>query len=299
MEEGKVKGKSVLEPEEIDFVAGLIPEGKEGASDRILLTEQRGLSMQQRLREIWDAWQNRMWKTALDAILKIPERAELSLLNMPDCYGDTRLESIARVSAVMLFKNASKHLSVSEVRLVEEVLKRIDENEQGLGNEPWKTLFLENAKKSLPSNAREMVETVGKAGIDGQEYIKKVLTPMISGLTHNAEEEDLVRAIYNHENLLFDIGDFYGIDNLDWAEEQRLLKTGDTLLERYPDEIPNSIYLSRAIGVYTWLRNNDIIEIGEGRQEITEIFQECELDRISQKKRDKEIRRIAKRLKII
>lgn len=302
MGEEKEKRKSVLTEGEIDFVAGLIAEGKGNEQDNILLSEQIGLLIEQQLREVWDAWQDRKWERVLAGVLKIPERTILA--DMPDCYGKTELGSIVRVSVMMLLRPDSNYLSVEQVKLVGEVLRRIDENGEELSDEPWKTMFFENAKKSFPPDAMKMVEAVKEAGINEQEYIK-IFRHMILSLIHNANQGDLVEVIYTHNNFFSDIDNFFGISNLDWREKALLLEAGDTFLARwYREDSPQ--YLEKACQVYEWLNEKAVavyrrVEIVEIRDRYLTKVPVCGAigDAISSRLSAMKIRRIAKKLKII
>lgn len=258
------KEKSVLKPEEIDFVAGLAI-----TQDNPFLERQRGLKEEERFQKVWGAWQDRNWEIVLSVINKIPEDRDLNSLTMANFPGKPYVRSIAQVSIGMLLKNTTKHLTAGQVKLVGRVLMRMYPDGLGLGSEPWKTMFFENAKKSLPNSVGTMIEEVGKAGIDKQEYVK-VLRYTIVGLTQNATQEDLTNAIYSSENFLSYISDFYGVSNLDPGEKARLLKAGDILLGRWYREYGPQ-YLERACQIYEWLdkkgiaiyRRSEIVEIRE------------------------------------
>jgi hypothetical protein len=258
MGEKQVKGESVLNEEEIDFAAGFILEGEEGAKDKILLTEQRGLLMGQRLQEVWGAWQDKKWENVLNAILKIPERACLSLLDMPDCYGKMRVESIARVSVIMLFKNVVSHLSAEQVKLVSQVLRR---TESGLNREPWKKMFLEMSRKFFPEYIGKVVEALSETGIYEQEYLNAVWEHAMKVL---ANDEDLTRELIMNKTfvqLVTYIDE--KMNNGSQIHGKKLLEVSDALLAR------DKVY--DACQVYKALKKEQSFLIGPGREEIIKI----------------------------
>lgn len=227
---------------------------------------------------------------AIKAILEIPEEEKLGV----------EMIDLGEVSVRILFARATKCLSTYEVELVGKVLMRMYPNGKGLGDEPWKTMFLANAKKSFPDDVEKMIEAVTEAGIDEKDYIDEVLRDMLLNLTYNVSQGDLTRAILSHKNLLSNISDFYGIDSLDFGEKKRLLKAGDaSLAESYRAFKGCGFeYITKAVETYRWLRNNKVIEIGD-RIKIVETYDLCEFDRISKRAMNARIRGIAKRLKII
>ena len=165
--EEEIKAKSVLSPDEIDFAMDFVRESE----DRNLLGKQRELFVEKRLQEILDAWQARRWGSVLQEILEIQEGTILNLLTMPDFYGKARVESLGRLSVIMLLKQATAHLSVEQVKLVNAVLRRINPDGKGLSDDPWKGMFLEMAKKFFPDDVQKMAEAVPEAGIDKDEYM--------------------------------------------------------------------------------------------------------------------------------
>ena len=294
-EEGR---KSVLNEKEIDFIAGLVAAGEKGAQDRTLLDRERGMLVEQRFEVIWYEWENKRWEKVLDAIKGIPEHLDLNCLMMANFSGKPYVASIARFSVMMLFKNATAYLSAEQVKLVAQVLYRIDPSGSGLGDEPWKGLFLKNAKKSFPDDVEKMIEEAEKAGIEKSEYVSQVLRPMLSHILHGTNEIDLATTLYKRDDLLANIGKFYGVSNLDWQEQQNLLAAGDILMRGLSGETFSPRYLKRAVEVYRWLRNNKAIDIGD-RIKIIETYDLFEFDRVSERAKNRKIRGIAKKLKII
>ena len=277
------KNKSVLNWSETEFLLGSRIANLPGMSD--LVTEQRSLMVEEHFRAIWDAWKNRRWEAVLNEILNFPKDREVKILTMPRYYGDATLANMARASIAMLFKkagNVSAHLSVEQVQLISKALRRIDEN-RGLGDEPWRTLFFDMAAKNFPSDAEEMIKAVRQAGIDEKEYVN-ALCCVIAVILHR-EDESLANAILNN-HLLSIISKFYGFRNLEQREAQGLLKAGDALLFRQ--------YFDRARGVYREIRKQNIVEIGDAREKIIAIQDKYDVGSISRRKRDKQICKIAK-----
>lgn len=290
MGEEQVKEKSLLRLDlSLEEINNLLSSADDlNAGARNMLKDKRELSLKQMSRKVLDSENPR---DAIKAILEIPEKEKLR----------EEIIDLGRISVIILFTRAKEHFSTYEVELVGKVLMRMYPDGLGLGKEPWKTMFFANAKKSFPNNTDAMIEEVEKAGIDKQEYIDKVLRHTLSRVLHGTDEEILANTIFEYRNLLSNISNFYGIDNLDWQEEQRLLRAGDILLKRHFEskKTLTNYKLTRAIKVYRWLRNNDVTKIGD-RIKIAEIFQECEVvGRISKKLKYIRIRKIARKLKII
>lgn len=237
--------------------------------------------------------------SGIKAILEIPEHEGLG----------EKIVNLGKISVKVLFWRATESLDAEQVKLVGQVLRRVDPNGNGLSGEPYWTMFLQNGKKSFSDDAQKIIKAMEEVGInkeDQDEYVNEVMHFVLLRILGATSEEVLANAILGHENLLCYIAKFYGFDNLDWQEKQRLLSAGDILLGKSFRDSGDwgPIYLKKACEVYKYLKEEMAIN---KRADILEILDKI-LDRctvgskigniICGKWNTMKIRRIAKKLKI-
>jgi hypothetical protein len=91
---------------------------------------------------------------------------------------------------------------------------------------------------------------------------------------HGTDDEILADAILNHENLLFYIAKFYGLENLDWEDKQRLLSAGNILLGKWFREYGPQ-HLERACQIYKFLYEKAKMAIDKRYMQIVETRDRC------------------------
>ena len=250
MAEEKVNGKSFLNwlsLEEIDDSLLDVSDDLSGGA-RHMLKDQRELVLIQMRRK---AIISESPIGAIKAILEIPAGEDL----------DEEIVSLGEISVRILFARAKEHLSVDEVELAGRILKRMyPDGGQGLGDEPWKTMFLENAKKFFPADAEKMVKAVKEAGIDEREYVQVIWERAIDILS---DDEMLLKQVKRNDDFVKIVVyvDEY-MHNQSSLHEQRLFDIGDILLSQG--------YIYAACNVYKTIKQQNFF-VDDTRKKIIEI----------------------------
>jgi hypothetical protein len=273
MAEKQVKIKPVLNSGEIDFAACLATRDGPGDRDAKFLEDQNNLLAEQRLSNIWDAFQNKKWISVLDAIKEIPEYVNLCLLAMEKFPGEPYVRTMGRLAVAMLFKDAQEkdtgaHFSLEQMKSVVQFLRITDE---GLNREPWKAMFLKMAREYFPEHIEKIVEALCEAGIYEQEYLSAVWEHAIQVLE---DDEALTK-----ELVFENVGNGRFVELVTYIDKnmhngsqihgKRFLEIGDTLLAQ------KRVY--DACQVYKALKKEQNLLIGGTREKIigiSDMYQE-------------------------
>jgi hypothetical protein len=256
IETEEIKPGSALSLEELD---SLIQDQDLSPGTRDMLWKQRESVVEEMKQK---ALKRKDPISGIKAILEIPEHEGLG----------EKIVNLGKISVRVLFWRATESLDAEQVKLVGQVLRRVDPNGNGLRDEPYWTMFLDNGKKSFSDDAQKIIKAMNEVGInkEGQdEYVNEVMRFILLRVLHGTDEEILTDAILNHENLLYYIAKFYGFENLDWEDQQRLLSAGDILLGKWFREYGPQ-YLEKACQVYKYL-NEKVTGIDKRYMEIVKI----------------------------